>query len=111
FQRQGEQGGPEETQRLRRPHGRTGLHGKAGTPVVGMVSAGSQVAVTRTPQGWKLDAERTRRTSSRPLLPAFSPEGFHELCDRPSSERQEQEHGQPPALPAPLSRAHQESRG
>ena len=68
LQRQGQQGGPAEAQRLRQTHGRARLHREAGPPAVGMVPAGSQVAVVCHRYGRCDRTGRRRiRTSAPPL--------------------------------------------
>src|SRR5690606_31266807 len=111
-------GGPTETQRLRHPDGGAWLHRQTGTPAVGMVSAGQEIAIKRqaTSRGLQAVQRRTcyRRDSLRQrgllclaacrlkLAAASSYRRAHELRNRPTPERQEQEHGQPPAFPAAL---------
>ena len=61
FNAKASKGGPAEAQRLRQTHGRARLHREAGPPAVGMVPAGSQVAVVCHRYG-RCDRTGRRRT-------------------------------------------------
>ncbi|CAI8732385.1 hypothetical protein EMIT0215P_120177 [Pseudomonas serboccidentalis] len=110
LQCQGQQRGSTETQRLRYSNGRTRLHRQTGTASFRMVPTGPQIAIKQLQASSDKLQENSRdrfreRESFHLQLEAYDlklPGGVYELCDRPTSQWQEQEHGKPPAFPAAL---------